>query len=159
VFDDRVKDGEFSERWGSGEGQIVRVELLDASGQPTKRIRTGDPVVLRMHYVVHETITQPVFGMAIQRMDGAEVTGRNIREAGLVPDHVDGTGVLDLRIDRLMLVPGTYDINVSLTNFSLTHTYDFRYRILRFDVEVGDPYAEVGIMVLDATWSGTPLST
>jgi ABC-type polysaccharide/polyol phosphate transport system ATPase subunit len=157
VFEDRVQDGEFGERWGSGEGVIERVELLDAGGQPTKRIRTGDPMVLRMHYAIHEPLGQPVFGMAIQRMDGAEVTGQNTRDAGLVIDHLDGSGYIDLRIDRLMLVPGTYDLNVSLANFSLSHTYDFRYRVLRFDVEAGDPYAELGVLVLDATWSGTPL--
>jgi Wzt C-terminal domain len=159
VFEDRVPDGEFGERWGSGQGEIELVELLDAGGQPTKRIRTGDPVVLRMHYVMHEALTQPVFGMAIQRMDGAEVTGPNTREAGLVPDRVEGRGVIDLRLDRLMLVPGTYDLTVSLANFTLTHTYDFRYRVLRFDVEAGDPYAEFGVVALDGTWSGTPLST
>jgi hypothetical protein len=130
-----------------------------SAGQPTKRIRTGDPVVLRMHYVMHEALTQPVFGMAIQRMDGAEVTGPNTREAGLVPDRVEGRGVIDLRLDRLMLVPGTYDLTVSLANFTLTHTYDFRYRVLRFDVEAGDPYAEFGVVALDGIWSGTPLPT
>jgi ABC-2 type transport system ATP-binding protein len=159
VFEDRVKDGEFGERWGSGEGEIESVELLDAGGQPTKRLRTGDPVVVRMHYRMHEAIERPVFGMAIQRMDGAEVTGPNTREAGQVPECVQGSGIIDLRVDRLMLVPGTYDLTVSMVNFTLTHTFDFRYRVLRFDVEAGDPYAEFGVVALDGTWSGTPLST
>jgi ABC-2 type transport system ATP-binding protein len=157
VFEDRVLDGEFGERWGTREGEVERVELIDAGGEPTKRLRTGDSVVIRMHYVMHEPLEQPVFGIGIQRMDGAEVTGPNTREAGLVPQCVEGSGVIDLRVERLMLVPGTYDLTVSLVNFTLTHTYDCRYRVLRFDVEAGDPYAEFGVVALDGTWSGTPL--
>ncbi len=64
-----------------------------------------------------------------------------------------------MRIDRLLLVPGTYDLTVSLVNFNLTHTYDFRYRVLRFDVEAGDPYAEFGVVAVDCAWSGTPFGT
>ena len=128
VFHDRVNDGEFGlHAWGSGEVRIERVELLDAAGEPTKRIRTGDAVTFRMHYATHQPVRQPVFGIAIQRIDGVEVTGPNTREAARVPrSTLEGNGIVDLRVDRLMLVPGTYDLTVALANFSLTHTYDSR---------------------------------
>ena len=98
-----------------------------------------------------------MFGIAIQRIDGVEVTGPNTREAGLVPDRVEGTGIVDLRVDRLMLVPGTYDLSVSLVRLHVSRTRTTSATaVLRFDVEAGDPYAEFGILALDATWSGTP---
>jgi len=93
----------------------------------------------------------------LQRIDGAEVTSPNTREAGLVPERVDGVGFVDLKLDRLPLVPGTYDLSASLVNYTLSHFYDARYKALRFDVEPGKPYAEYGILALDADWRGAIL--
>jgi ABC-2 type transport system ATP-binding protein len=158
VFEDRVPDGDHGERWGSGEGQIERIEILDADEHPIARVRTGDSVIFRFHYRTYEAIRRPVFGMSLQRIDGAEVTSPNTREAGLVPEVLDGTGHIDLALDRLPLVPGTYDLSAALCNYTLTHFYDSRYKALRFDVEAGRPFAQHGILALDARWRGAVLS-
>jgi len=156
TFEDREPDGEFGgERWGSGEGRVVDIQILDGRGEPARRIRTGDPVIFRFTYDIAERLPQPVFGLAIQRIDGAEVTSPNTREAGLVPDHLVGRGHVDMRLDSLPLVPGTYDLSVSLVNHTLSHFYDCRYRVVRFDVEPGTPYAEYGILALSGDWSIT----
>ena len=80
-----------------------------------------------------------MFGLAIHNLEGMLVTGPNTREAGMVPDRIDGDGVVDLTIDRLMLLPGTYDISASLYDYAIVHPFDFRQRALRFDVDAGDP--------------------
>ncbi len=156
VFTDRVQDGEHGQgqRWGTGEARIEKMEILDAAGQPAKRIRTGDPVTFRLHYDTQEPVERPVFGLAIHRIDGAEVTGPNTRDAGMIPERIDGPGYVDHRVDRLLLVPGSYDLSGSLYNYTLSHPYDHRYRSFRFDVEQGDPFAEFGIMTLGGTWDG-----
>ena len=43
VHVDRVKDGEYGSRWGSGEGKIEKVELLGPDGAPADEIHTGGP--------------------------------------------------------------------------------------------------------------------
>jgi len=154
VHVDREADGEYGSRWGSGEGKIERVELLTGAGAPATDIHTGDPLTIRMHYALSEPIPQPVFGVAIQTLEGFTVTGPNTRQAGAVPDQLSGTGHVDLRVDRLMLAPGTYDLSVSLYDYSCQHAFDFRYRTLRFDVERGDPVEEHGVMALGGSWEG-----
>jgi Wzt C-terminal domain len=154
VFQDLVPDGAHGERWGSGEGQIERIEILDAEERPARHIKTGDALTFRLHYRMHEPLERPVFGIALQRIDGAEVTSPNTRDAGLIPDCVVGVGFVDVRLDRLPLVPGTYDLSASLVNYTLSHFYDARHRAVRFDVEPGKPYAEYGILALDADWRG-----
>jgi ABC-type polysaccharide/polyol phosphate transport system ATPase subunit len=152
VHVDRVEDGEHGSRWGSGEGKIDRVELLDAGGAPATYIRTGDALTIRLHYTFSEPIPQPVFGVGIQTIEGFTVTGPNSRQAGAVPAVLSGTGYMDLRVDRLMLAPGTYDLSVSLFDYSLSHAYDFRHRTVRFDVERGEPNEEHGVMALGGSW-------
>jgi ABC-2 type transport system ATP-binding protein len=157
TYAERTSDGVQGMRWGTGEIRVKRMELLDASGEPVKRVRTGDTVVFRFHYRTDKPTRQPVFGMAIHSVEGHQVTGPNTREAGLVPDRVDGEGYIDLRIDRLLLVPGTYDLSGSVYDFTCTHAYDHRHRAFRFDVEHGDPREEYGLVSLGGTWTGAAL--
>ena len=141
-------------RWGSGEAVIEQVELVGTDGRPTTRVNTGDPVTVRIHFDAHEPVERPVFGFAIFTLEGMLITGPNTREAGLACDRIDGKGVVELTIPRMMLLPGTYDISVSLYDHAITHPYDFRQKVLRFDVEVGTPHETFGgVVSLDGRWS------
>jgi ABC-2 type transport system ATP-binding protein len=150
-------DGTAGTRWGSGEGLIERVELLDGEGRATPRARTGDTVTLRLHYRMKEAIETPVFGLAIHTLEGVLVTDSSAREGGWVPAVLDGAGFVDHRIERLPILPGTYDVTVSLTAWSLVHPYDFRRHALRFDVEPGAVRdAHAGLVSLGGTWAPMP---
>ena len=151
--DGETADAGQGQRWGSGEARIEKIEVLDADGQPTTSVKTGDPVVFRLHYAASKPIVQPVFGLAIYSVEGQHVTGPNTRDAGAVPASISGPGVTDLVVDRLMLTPGTYDLSASLVDYSLLHTYDFRHRAHRFDVETGSPREQYGVMALGGSWS------
>ena len=94
--------------------------------------------------------------MAIYTLDGVRVTGPSTRDDGLGPDEIPAgsAGYIDLRVDRLLLLPGTYDISASLHNTAGTHVWDMRHRLLRFDVEFGEPREEFGFTSLGGTWEG-----
>jgi ABC-type polysaccharide/polyol phosphate transport system ATPase subunit len=159
VHIDRTDDGDGS-RWGSGEARIDRIELLGADGQPTREVRTGDRVTFRVHYNAREPIERPVFGLGVHRVDGVHITGPNTRDADLVPEKIDGPGHVDLHVDRLLLLPGTYDMSASLYDFTISHPYDVRVRGLRFDVQHGQPREEHGIVSLGGSWElGSPAGT
>jgi hypothetical protein len=90
--------------------------------------------------------------MAVHTLNGTHVTGPNTRNADCVPEKLDGTGHVDLVFDRLLLVPGTYDLTVSLFDFHCLHPYDFRHKVLRFDVERGSLHEEYGVVSLGGQW-------
>jgi ABC-2 type transport system ATP-binding protein len=153
VHEDRVADGDHGSRWGSGEALINTIELLDRDGHPVTTVRTGDPVTFRFHYDLSTPIDQPVFGMEIHTIDGVQVTGPNTKEAGLVPDRLEGSGHVDLHVDRLLLVRGIYDVSASLLDHACLHAYDVRHRAFRFDVERGEPAEQFGSVSLGGSWS------
>ena len=164
VFHDREFDAEGGTRWGSGEIRIERIELLDASGAPAQHIHTGDAVTFRLHCHAGETVARPLFGVAIHTVDGVYVAGPNTRDAELFLDDASGDHVLDLRIDHLMLVPGSYDVTAAIHDATGTHPFDFRSKVMRFDVELGMPRETFGVMSVGGHWSATsspgePLST
>ena len=139
-------------RWGSGEGRIEAVELLDGGGAPIAQTRTGEPVTFRLHYEAAEPIARPVFGVAIQTIEGTQVSEPNSRDAGCEIERLEGRGHVDLRVDRLMLVPGTYDVSVSLHDHGGLHPYDVRRHVLRFHVEPGEPRESGGVVSLGGRW-------
>jgi len=140
-------------RWGSGEVRIHAVEMLDDEGRRLSRVRTGEAVTFRMHYRAKERIERPVFGFGLHTADGQHVTGPNTRDVEMIPDAVAGEGCVDFRVPRLMLVPGAFDVSVSVFDYACLHPYDFRTRALRFDVEVGTPHELYGVVSLGGTWS------
>jgi ABC-type polysaccharide/polyol phosphate transport system ATPase subunit len=148
---DREEDGQGT-RWGSGEGRVTEVELLDSAGKPTTQVRSGEAVSFRLHYAMSEPIERPVFGLAIHTLDGTHVTGPNTRDANCVPEKLDGAGFVDVKYDILRLLPGTYDLSVSLYDYTLMHPYDFRHQVLRFDVERGPIHEAYGVVSLGGRW-------
>jgi ABC-2 type transport system ATP-binding protein len=151
---DRTTDEESGHgRWGSGEARVEHVELMTASGSVTNRIRTGDAIRIRLHYKMNEPIRRPVFGLAIHTLDGTHVTGPNTRDAGAVPDVLEGEGYVDFELDRVMLLAGTYDVTVSLYDYACLHAFDFRHKVLRFDVELGEPREAYGVVSLAPNWT------
>jgi ABC-type polysaccharide/polyol phosphate transport system ATPase subunit len=154
VHADRLPDGDHGVRWGSGEGRIERIELLDAADTPVSTVHTGDEVTIRLHYAMSQRLEQPVFGLALHTIDGTHVTGPNTRDAVYVPDALEGTGHVDFHIPRLLLLRGIYDLSASLVDYSCMHTYDHRHRALRFDVERGEPGEQHGIVSLGGIWQG-----
>ncbi|HSJ19322.1 MAG TPA: ABC transporter ATP-binding protein [Nocardioidaceae bacterium] len=134
--------------------RITDVELLDSHGQPTGRVRTGDAVTFRLRYEASEPVQNPVFSLAVSTPEGVLVTGPNTKEAQVRVDKVEGEGTVELRVDRLLLLLGNYDITAECTNESVTHSYDRRSKAARFDVSPGIPHETFGGLVsFDGRWS------
>lgn len=143
-------------RWGSGEARLTSVQLIGPDGAPTTRVRTGNPVTFRLGYRTREPIHSPVFGLALENLEGVYVWAHNTRDAHWVPDVIDGEGSVDLSIDRLMLQPATFDLSASVVTHDCTHAYDFLRRCLRFDVGLGSPRESGGFVALGGRWGFTP---
>jgi ABC-type polysaccharide/polyol phosphate transport system ATPase subunit len=153
AFSDRSEEGGHA-RWGSGEIRVNEVELLDDEGRSVTRAHTGASVTLRFHYHAKEPVSDVMIGLAIETIEGVVLTGPNTRDGGLRCDRLVGDGFVDLRIPRLMLLTGTYDVTAAVYSADGLHPFDHVQRLLRFDVERGDPAEEGGVFSLGGTWEG-----
>lgn len=144
--------GEGIARHGSGEVRVERVELVGDDGEPGQ-VRTGDAVTLRLTYEASADVDGVVFGIGLDTMMGQQVTGPNMKDAGLSVDVRRGRGTVELKIPRLMLLAGTYDVTSAAVDLSLAHTYDHVKGALRFDVLAGEPSERFGVVSLGGAWS------
>jgi len=146
-------------RWGSREIALEEIEVLDADGVAATLIRTGQPLTFRFHWSAPEPVVRPVFTLAVHTLDGTAITNPNTHDAGPVPDELVGRGHIDLVVDPLPLLPGTYDLSGAITDDAALHVYDHRHRALRFDVEPGTPRESAGgLVTLNGRWHLEPAS-
>ena len=127
--------------------------FVNGATTSVKRCRTSDDVVIRLHYEAEKTIPQPVVGIEIEALGGATVTAPNTRDVGLVPATMSGSGVIDLAFANVALLPGTYDIHTSITDFTRAIVYDNLHEALRFDVMTGKPYETGGVVTMRPDWT------
>jgi len=155
--DDGTADGVTAhaepDRFGSGEVEITDVHILGPDGTPHPIVLTGQPLTIRLHYVAHRRIDHPVFGIAVHRDDGTHVSGPNTRDAGLAIPFVDGPGTIDVRIDRLTLLEGNYELSAACYDDALSHAYDHHHRRFPMRVRAGDIRERFGLLALDADWT------
>ncbi len=139
-------------RWGTGEARISQVEMLGPGDRPTSRLRSGDPLRIRLHYETTEPVAQPGFGIAINTLQGFALTGPNSIDAECIPDKIDGAGFVDIEFDALRLLPGTYDLSVGICDRTKFHIFDHRQNLIRFDVERGSIYEQYGSVSIGPRW-------
>ena len=150
--EDRVETTDGSTRWGSGEAVIEKMELIGADGTVRSRFRSNEQVTIRMHYRFDEPIDKPVFGYAIESLDGVYLWAHHSRHGEYVPDRLEGRGTVDLVLPRLALQPGTFDLTSSIVDHQLTHQYDFWKHCLRFDVEHAGQVESGGYLSMGGRW-------
>jgi ABC-2 type transport system ATP-binding protein len=106
-----------------------------------------------MHYRASERVPKPVFGFVIERTGSAAVTAPNMRDAGTEPDHLDGTGTVDVMLTDVPLLPGTYDLHTNITDYNRQHVWDNLHLAVRFDVMTGSTLETGGAVTLRPAWT------
>jgi lipopolysaccharide transport system ATP-binding protein len=143
-------------RWGSGEAEILAVEVLDGNGRVTGQMRSGGRLTIRVRYRADQRISLPVFGLAITTEEGLHVTGPNSQFAGQIIDAIEGEGAVTYVVDECPLLPGTFRLTASIYDESCTHPYDYHDRMYALSVEPGDHEERYGVVRLPARWTYEP---
>jgi hypothetical protein len=81
------------------------------------------------------------------------VTSPCARDVGMVPERIVGGGHVDITMSDVALMPGTFDLHTSVTDFNRQHTFDYVHVALRFDVLTGKINETGSILTLHPTWT------
>ena len=144
------------DRWGSGEVEIVGVDLLGPDGAPRFVVGAAGPLTVRVRYLAHRRVDAPVFGLAIHRDDGLHVNGPNTLDGGLEIPFVEGPGAVHYRVQALPLLAGAYELSASCYDRTCTHPYDHHHRRFPFRVHAGGVRERLGLVHVAARWAHEP---
>ena len=148
-------------RQGNGEIRYTRVEYLNSDRTPCALTRSGDRVVLRLHYHAKKTVRYPIFWFRLYTNMGTLITEAHNDSQGVdIPRLEPGDGYIDVEIESLNLFPAQYYFSLWITDQAgLTKVYDGDARTV-LEVEPANIYASGwtptsrhGIVYFPQRWS------
>jgi len=146
-------------RVGSGEIRYTKIEYLNPDGTQCGITRSGDALVLRFHYHAEKTVRELSFEFLLYTPMGTLLTWTSTwQHRILIPEIRPGDGYVDLEIDSINLVPGTYNFSLLLFGED-AKVHDKIESGLVLEIEVSDVYncgrvleSRWGIMYFPQRW-------
>jgi len=128
-----------TDREGSGEAHLTRLEILDGDGQPRTALRSGEGFVARLHYKSDSKIISPYFGLDFFTEMGTKVASLNTWSSGYnIPFFEQGEGSIETKVEFFNLMPGRYFLTLWLAKPH--HFYDKLEHCAFIDVEPSDVF-------------------
>lgn len=139
--------------WGTGDAEIIEVDLLDETDRPTRKLRPGDPGSFRMVVKFHEDVPEPIFGLTLRSDDGTEIYITNTMWRGISTGKFLAGSVAEVRFrQRYHLLPGRYQYTCSVANEDATQWYHRWEDCIEFTVvsttrDAGRAYLDANITI------------
>jgi ABC-type polysaccharide/polyol phosphate transport system ATPase subunit len=140
-------------RWGGGEIQITKVQLLDAQEQERHVYTTGEPLQIKLFVRARESVSDFVFGIGIFNSEGIQCYGTNTHIEELEPVELHGAGEVTFYIDRMNLIEGTYFLDVAAHR---RDDYPYDYHRHLYTLKVRSHIRDVGIFRPEHRWEFSP---
>jgi ABC-type polysaccharide/polyol phosphate transport system ATPase subunit len=141
---------EGSLRWGSREIELTKVALTVGHDDYERLVVSpNDEVCFNLHFITHQVVADPVFGVGIFRDDGLSVFGTNTSIDKVKVERLPEKGVITFFMPRLGLAEGVYTIDIA-AHASDGYPYDYRRQALKFSVRSGS--SEIGVISPDRRW-------
>lgn len=140
-------------RWGGGEIQISKVQLLDGQDQEKHIYTTGEPMQIKLFLSVRKPVNDFVFGIGIFNTEGVCCYGTNTHIEELQPLECKGAGEVTFYIDQLNLIEGTYYLDVAAHRRD-EYPYDYHRHLYTFKVR--SRQKDVGIFRPNHRWQFSP---
>lgn len=136
-------------RWGSREIEISNVDMVDVSGASRRVVHPEDRVIVRFAYHVNSPISEVVFGIGINRLDGVQVYGTNTDIERRKIGELRERGSVQFDISRLGLLEGSYQVDIAVHRVD---GYPFDYHKCVIEFLVRSDIREVGMVRPEHSW-------
>ena len=140
-------------RWGGGEIQISKVQLLDNQDQEKYIYTTGEPMQIKLFLTAKKTVNDFVFGIGIFNTEGICCYGTNTYIEQFEPVECKGAGEVTFQVDQLNLIEGTYYLDVAVHRRD-EYPYDYHRHLYTFKVR--SRTKDVGIFRPNHQWQFSP---
>ena len=120
-------------REGTGEVRLTKVSVVDKDGKECRVFNTGDKLVLECEYKVNVEEVDVNLNMDFVREDWLYCYGSCCVKAGENLVHVKGTGKYRFNIEKLMLLPGKYYLDLGI-NGPRGEEFDYIRNIVQITV-------------------------
>ena len=110
VHTDHLSQADVNGRAAGGDLEITAVTFHDGTGAKVEDLRTGQPVVIRLHYRASKPIRQPLFSVGLSDGRAGCIFIASMLVDGRAPRLIGGSGHVDCVFEDLPLLPKTYEV-------------------------------------------------
>ena len=143
-------------RHGDGTAEVLRVDLLNAAGQPVNLVESGEVVRVRMRVRFHAETDDPVCGFLIRNRHGINIYGTNTQIQQVEVGPVQPDDVVEVTFAmNCSLAPDSYSIAVAAHSPAAV-SFDWIDGVVFFHVM--SPVAMEGVVNLEATVTARKLA-
>jgi ABC-type polysaccharide/polyol phosphate transport system ATPase subunit len=140
-------------RWGSGEIEITKVDLVGADGTPGHVFHSGDPMTIRLQLRARTAVRDFVFGIGLFNSDGVCIYGTNTSIEEMSAQEMSGEGEVRFVIEELPLTEGTYKLDLAVHKLD-GFPYDYHRQLYTFRVK--SRIKDVGFFRPRHSWAFSP---
>jgi lipopolysaccharide transport system ATP-binding protein len=159
AFEQTLDLSAISERSGTGAARFLKMDFLNADGTEKRVFHCGDPLRVRFHYECHKELPNLHFGLRIYSNLGVLLSDVHTwSTAQQIPLAPKGPGSIDLHVDFLNLMPGSYYLGAWVSSFHEWH--DVLENVAKIDLEPSDYYgtgrgveSRFGLVYFPFQWS------
>ena len=131
--------------------EISKVEFINKRGETVKEYNVGDPLILRIYYRTERVVKKPIFQVAIYDIKDTCIICSYSNRDGFNLDELNGEGVIEYMIDRIVFAPGKYFCSCVLKELVLENNLDWHDRCYDFLV-IGE-FGDYGFLNLSPKWN------
>lgn len=108
---------EFENRFGSGDAEVTKIELLDLEDKLIDFCKWGDNVKISFNVKFNNDVDNPIFGIRISDHRNSIVYGTNNKLCGVKSDlYKKGESIRIIFKQKINLIGGTYYVSPSIGN-------------------------------------------
>jgi len=136
-------------RWGSGDIEITKVDLVGPDGTPGHVFHSGEPMTIRLQLKAKAPVKDFVFGVGLFNADGVCIYGTNTNIEEMSAQEFAGEGEVGFVIEELALTEGTYKLDLAVHKLD-GFPYDYHRQLYTFRVK--SPIKDVGFFRPRHSW-------
>ncbi|WP_419917527.1 ABC transporter ATP-binding protein [Candidatus Poriferisocius sp.] len=132
--------------------RITNLEFFDDAGHRPKSFASGDPLIVRIHYLASEPIDDPVFSLGFYDHNNLHLAGPRSHIDGFRPGRLEGEGWVEFRAGRIPFRTGAFHVNAAVQDRDASFLYDRRAREFWLQI-TGEPDPRAnGLLNLEGGW-------
>jgi len=137
---------------GTGEVEILSVQILDALGNVVETLQSFQPLAVAVTFRTVVPVVDPVMGVAFFRNDGVYVFGPNTAFDGVeeLRGVFDGVYTYFIYYPKMSLLEGTYRISVAL--YDKSHLKPHMWHNKLYEMKVVSEVDDHGLIHMDHHW-------
>jgi ABC-type polysaccharide/polyol phosphate transport system ATPase subunit len=140
-------------RWGSGDIEISKVDLVGPDGLPGHVFHSGERMTIRLQLKARAPVKDFVFGIGLFNADGVCIYGTNTNIEEMSAQEMSGDGEVGFVIEELALTEGTYKLDLAVHKLD-GYPYDYHRQLYTFRVK--SPIKDVGFFRPRHSWTFSP---